>query len=200
MKLLFPALSFFLLLFFRAGVPVQAQDPTVLTLSPESALWVEGTSNKKKSWRANAEEMHGSVSVVDGPGAVPDLVAGRLTIRADKLTGDVATGKFIMNRLIREALKVKAHPEITYTLESAEVVPDRAPPQIQTVGTLTLAGVARPIEMTLTADRTGDGGLHLTGSYTLSMPDFDVKPPSIRTLGYHVGRDVVVHFDLTFAP
>ncbi len=180
--------------------PARAQVADTLALQPESKLWIEGASNKKKAWRANAGEMTGSAVVVDASAALPALVGGSLTISSEQITGDVATGKFIMNRLIREALKVKEHPEITYTLESAEVVEDGAPFRLRTTGTLTLAGVSRPIEMTFTGTRTDDGGLHLTGQYGLSMPDYDIKPPSIRTLGYHVGRDVVVHFDLLFAP
>lgn len=172
----------------------------MLTLTPESRLWVEGTSNKKKNWRAVAPEMTGSVSLVDKADAPPDLLSGSLTISAEKITGDVATGKFIMNRLIHEALKVKEHPQITYTLDSAAVVADGEPFALHTTGTLTLAGVSRSIEMTLTGERSEDGGLHVTGSYALTMTDYGIKPPSIRTLGYHVGKDVDVHFDLLFAP
>jgi len=199
MKLLLCVLGLPLLLASLLTTPVHAQDARTLTLQPESRLWVEGTSNKKKAWRANAAEMSGSVTVREGSGTAPQLEGGSLTIAAEGITGDVATGKFIMNRLIREALRVKEHPEITYTLESAEVVEEGTPFRLRTSGTLTLAGVSRPIEMTLTGERTGNGGLHLTGQYGLSMPDYDIKPPSIRTLGYHVGRDVVVHFDLLFA-
>ncbi len=198
MKPLLSLLGLLLLFALPATTPARAQVADTLTLRPESELWIEGTSNKKKAWRANAGEMTGT-AVVDASAAVPKLTGGSLTIAAEKITGDVATGKFIMNRLIREALKVKEHPEITYTLESAEIVRDTEPFEYHTTGTLTLAGVARPVEMTLTGERAGDGGLHVTGSYALSMPDYDIKPPSIRTLGYHVGRDVVVHFDLVFA-
>ncbi|WP_456428526.1 YceI family protein [Rhodocaloribacter sp.] len=199
MKPLLSLLGLSFLFALLATTPARAQVADTLTLQPESRLWIEGTSNKKKAWRANAGEMTGSAAVVDASAALPELVGGSLTISSEKITGDVATGKFIMNRLIREALKVKEHPEITFTVENAETVEDGDPLGLLVAGTLTLAGVSRPIEMTLTGERTEGGGLHLTGQYGLSMPDFEIKPPSIRTLGYHVGRDVVVHFDLLFA-
>ena len=185
---------------FHPGTPARAQETTVLTLIPESRLWVEGTSNKKKNWRAVAPEMAGTVTLVDKADAPPEILSGSLTISAEKITGDVATGKFIMNRLIHEALKVKEHPQITYTLDSAAVVADGEPFELRTNGTLTLTGVSRPIAMTLTGERTDDGGLRITGSYALTMTDYGIKPPSIRTLGYHVGKEVDVHFDLLFAP
>ncbi|QXD15428.1 YceI family protein [Rhodocaloribacter litoris] len=175
----------------------QAQT-AALVVQPESRLWVEGTSNQKKNWQATASELSGQVRLGEAAGPAPALAAVEVTIPSEKLEGEASAGKFIMNRLIREALKVDAHPQITYRLTAAE--PGTAANTLHTTGTLTLAGIAKEITMEVTWERLDDGRLRFTGSHTLSMPDYQIDPPSVRTLGYHVGPEVTVHFDLVVGP
>ncbi|GIV61163.1 MAG: hypothetical protein KatS3mg044_0029 [Rhodothermaceae bacterium] len=177
---------------------VQAQDVVVLTVQPESRLWVEGTSNKKKDWKAEAGSLSGQIEI-QGSALTPVLTGARFTIPAADLEGDASMGKFVMQRLMREALKVNEHPEITYELVSATPVED-TPNTLRTTGRLTLAGVTREIVMDVAWEALEGGRFRFTGSHPISMPDYDIDPPSVRTLGYHVGPDVTVHFDLVLGP
>ena len=168
-----------------------------LTVQSESQLWVEGTSTVR-SFKCAA-----AVIEADIPTTRPDAVAGvlvgdavvsagALRVPADRLDCRNNT----MNDHMRKALKADAHPTITFTLGSYDLMVVEEIMKAEFVGSLTLGGTTR--DVTINADIVSEtaGVLRMKGSYDLRMTEYGLKPPSLM-LGTMKVHDIVkVHFDL----
>lgn len=166
-----------------------AQD---LTLDAESRLWIDGTSNRD-DWTVHAREISGSANASDDA-IVPNEL--EVIVDASRIESGEST---IMDRLIRQALKVSEHPTITYELVRAEAT-DGDDAVLRTTGRLTLGGVTNEIEMDVEGERSADGSLRFTGSTPLKMTDYDLTPPTAMFGALRTADDVTVHFDVTFVP
>lgn len=183
----FVLVALWLLALAATPPPVAAQE---LTLSEESDLWIDGTSNRD-DWTVHAQEMSAVAGDIDGtvPGAL------RLTVTANMIKSQKST---IMDRLMYEALKVNEHPTITY--EMIEAVPSEDDESIlRTTGELTLAGVTNEIEMDVQAERLDDGSIRYTGNAPLKLTDYGMRPPTAMFGALRTGDDVTVHFDVIFS-
>lgn len=96
------------------------------------------------------------------------LKAFEVTIPAASLVSE----KGDLNKNMHKALKVQQHPTIRFRLAGLE----RAANVYRATGSLTIAGVERPIAMDLQIDRKGDG-LAVTGAIDLLMTDYGIAPP-----------------------
>ncbi len=159
------------------------------TLKGDSKLWVDGTSNKN-DWTVEASEID-ATATIDNATHVPSTV--QLTVPAAKLKGGRST---IMDRLMRDALKVEEHPNITYEL--VEVTSNDGS-KLSTNGNLTLAGVTRQIQMDVNVEETSEG-IRYTGSVPLKMSDFEIRPPTAMFGALRTGDEVTVGFDVVFVP
>lgn len=172
------------------------RSPELLTLQPQSKLWVEGTSSIK-SWSCKAGDVSAVVDAASAS-AVTQLLAGEkavksadVTLQSDKLD----CGNGTMNDHMKNALKVKDFATIEFRVANYDV--SRSPDGIAGTlnGTLTLGGVKKPIAVAATG--TNDGGaLRVIGSYELKMTDYDLKPPTLMFGRIKVGETVTVKFDL----
>ncbi len=162
------------------------------TSLPASSVWVEGTSNKTKNWKARVSTFD-VVVTGDLSAAPPRIDSAFVTIDANSLKGEVDRGAFVMNRLIKQSLNTEAFQEVRFVLTSFESAQGT---EMSAAGTLTLSGVTNDIKIPCMLEKSDDGQIVLTGHYSLSMPEYRIDPPSIRTLGYHVGKDVDVFFEL----
>jgi len=77
-----------------------------------------------------------------------------------------------------KAMKADKHPVITFKLTGYTVDPAAAGATIKATGTLTVAGVEKPVEVMLDA-RESAGGLQISGSRDLLMTEFGIKPPTM---------------------
>ena len=77
-----------------------------------------------------------------------------------------------LDKNMYKALKVKEHPEITFTLAKME----GAPGALQAFGTLQIAGVERDVVLPLVTALTG-GRLTVTGALGVLMTDYGIAPP-----------------------
>ncbi len=168
-----------------------AQESGVLTVQEGSTVFIDGTSNKN-DWTVEASEMSGSFELEDGR-----VVSAQFSVAAASIKGSSGV---IMNRLISKALKTAAHPQITYVL--TEVVDSEAVEggtRLSTKGTLTIAGVEQEIEMDVMVSEADDL-VRFVGEHPVSMPDYQMKPPTAFFGALHVGKDVVVRFDVVAGP
>jgi len=188
------SILFFLALTLTPTTVARAQHSYSAT--PDSRFWVEGTSNKTKNWRAHPETI--AVHLFGDLGAMR-VDSASVNVGAGALQGEVDHGAFVMNRLIKQALKAGEHPEIVFRLNGFSASGEDTS-AFEVSGRLTLAGVAHDISFPCIVEMTGANVFRFTGSYTLAMPDYEIRPPSIRTLGYHVGKSVDIFFDLFLAP
>ena len=95
-------------------------------------------------------------------------------------------------------LKADENPTITYLLSSYELSGSAWPTGFAatTTGELTIAGKANPVTMTIKAEKGGDGSASATGTYTLKMTDFGIKPPRFMFGTLRVGNQIEVSFSL----
>jgi len=95
-----------------------------------------------------------------------------------------------------EAFVIEKNPTITFKLTSATVTGVN----VKANGTLTMAGVTKPIVMNVTTKVLADGSVHLSGSQALNMKDYKMTPPKAVMGTIKVGEKVTLLFELTVTP
>jgi len=95
-----------------------------------------------------------------------------------------------------EAFKSEQNPTITFKLTSATVTGSN----IKANGTLTMAGVSKPIVMIVTTKVSADGSVYLSGSQVINMKDYKMTPPKAVMGTIKVGEKVTLLFELTVIP
>ncbi len=174
-----------------------AQDLATYTVQDGSKMWIDGTSNKS-DWTVTATELSGFITKEsEGTVSNPGIQQSEIVVPAIKI---VSNRSSIMDRLMRNALKVQQHADITYALKSSEVTSSTdASYTLQTTGDLTVAGETREITMTVMGEQQSDGQIRFKGSYPMMMSDYKIQPPTAMYGALRTGNEVVVHFDLLVA-
>lgn len=176
-------------------VPVSVAND-VLTLAPESRLWVNGTSTVR-SFECKAAVLDADVTT-NGPGAVQAIFAAQKAVRAVQVAVpaqrlDCSNGT--MNSHMYKALKASEHGTIAFELASYELAKAADGMRGTITGELTLGGVTKPITFTALGTEQGDQ-LRVIGSYQLKMTDYGLKPPTLMMGAMKVHDPVTVSFDL----
>jgi polyisoprenoid-binding protein YceI len=169
--------------------------PELLTLQPESKLWVEGKSSIK-SFSCTAADVGAVVDAV--PNGITQVAAAQKGIRAVRITVPAAKldcGNGTMNDHMRKAIKLNDNPVIEFTMASYDVTKAAEGVTGTLTGTLRLGGVTKTIVIPATASPE-NGSLHVIGGYELKMSDFDLTPPSLMFGRIKVRDDLNVKFDL----
>jgi polyisoprenoid-binding protein YceI len=178
-------------LVFTAGWATTAG---VLDVQPESKLRVEGTSSIH-AWACEVKAFTGSFEAGTAPATTLEALSRvQITVPAAGLACKNGT----MDKKAREALKATANPQIQYVMKSAQV---QAPgtdgwTTLKANGTLKIAGVEKPVAMTVKGKPLGDGSFRFTGSTPLKMSDFGIDPPTAMLGTMKTGNQIVVHFDV----
>jgi polyisoprenoid-binding protein YceI len=171
--------------------------PEVLTVLPESKLWVEGTSTIR-GFECKVPEFALKVNTDDG-GAVAKVLAGQKAVRTAELTVPAATidcGNGTMNEHMRKALKAEDNATIRFTLSGYDVASGAKGAEGTVHGTLSLGGAEHPVDVTASAIDAGSGAMRVVGSYEVVLSAFDLKRPSLMFGRIKVGDKVQVKFDL----
>lgn len=109
------------------------------------------------------------------------------------------SGKSGMDKKMHEALALKKHPEITFLLQ--EIRPVEGEPgdagihQVEAVGPLTVAGSTRQVSLRMKIAQPEPDRLVLSGTKTLKMSDFGIKPPTAMLGMLHTGDEVTISFE-----
>jgi len=167
-----------------------------LTLTPESRIWVEGTSNVK-NFKCTSKALQATVDA--SADAVRAVLGGEKAVTAVQLTVpekslDCGTGT--MNGHMLEALKNKEHPDIGFRLVSYDLTTADSGRAGTLNGVLTINGVDKTIAIPVKLTAGAAGELRVTGKYELNMKDYGVKPPTLMLGTMRVGEKVTVNFDL----
>jgi hypothetical protein len=184
-----------------AGSIGWAQSPTPPLAINTSRITIAGTSNvhayaasttDARVTRARFAGAPAGAAFWDdlqGPGR---LEAFDLSIAAGSLTSPKGDLEENMNK----ALKVKEHPEITFSLTRL----DGGPGALTASGMLSIAGVARQVTFPLKTTRTGNN-LTVTGALDLLMTDYGIAPPKAMLGMIKAGPGIKVTFEvLVVAP
>lgn len=172
-----------------------ASDP--LKLTPESRLWVDGTSTVRDfSCKAPAvsavAEPNGENVIAAVLGGENALRAVTLTVAADKMD----CGNGTMNGHMLKAIKAKENPAITFKLDSYTLGRGADAMSVSMKGSLTLGGVTKPILLNAALTPGASGSLRVAGAYELNMKDYDLTPPTLMLGTLKVREKVTVNFDL----
>jgi polyisoprenoid-binding protein YceI len=97
-----------------------------------------------------------------------------------------------------KAMKADKHPTITFRLGSYTVEAAAGGATIKPTGTLTVAGVERPIDLLLEVKEEA-GRLHVRGTRDLLMTEFGIKPPTMFMGMLKTADKVTVTFELQLA-
>jgi polyisoprenoid-binding protein YceI len=112
------------------------------------------------------------------------------------------SGKRPMDNVMYEAMKIQQHPKIEYKLiqltpKSGGAQDSKA--QFDATGSLTVAGVTRTNTMPVTIEKVGENKAKVSGTTTVKMTDFGIKPPAPSVAGVSLGiktyDDVKITFD-----
>jgi polyisoprenoid-binding protein YceI len=167
-----------------------------LTLEPQSKLWIDGKSTVRKF---SCKAATFGVEVDATAGAVSAVLAGQKAVKTVTVTVPAAKmdcGNGTMNEHMLKALKAKDAPTIEFKLTGYDVAKGAAGVQGTLNGTLTLGGVQRPVSIPAQASDAGANGLRVTGTYTVKMTEFGLKPPTLMMGTMKVDEHVAVSFDL----
>jgi polyisoprenoid-binding protein YceI len=180
------------------GATAAAQSTARIAVSPESKLWIEGTSTIH-DWTCKATAIDAAIDVdpaaVQLAAAPPKMLKKVLVKVAVKA---LKCGHGGMDENMYKALKADSDPQISYILASFEPANEEATEfTLKTVGTLTIAGKENKLEMDVAAVRLPDGTVKATGTVPIKMTDFGIKPPTAIFGRIKAGDDVKVKFELS---
>ena len=125
------------------------------------------------------------------PGALQNF---ELQIPVNTFTSD----KDGLTKQMFKAMKADKHPTITFRLTGYTVESAAAGVTVKPSGTLTVAGVEKPIEMVLDVKEVA-GALQVRGTRDLLMTDFGIKPPTMFMGMLKTDDKVTITFALNLA-
>jgi polyisoprenoid-binding protein YceI len=156
-----------------------------LTLTPESRLWVEGTSNVK-NFKCTSKALQASVDADSG--AVRAVLNGDKAVKNVQLTvaeKSLDCGNGTMNEHM-----------LGFRLVSYDLAPADSGRTGTLNGTLSINGTDKTIALPVKLAAGPAGELRVTGKYELDMKDYGVKPPTLMLGTMRVGQKVTVNFAL----
>jgi polyisoprenoid-binding protein YceI len=185
-----------------ATAGAQTPDGVKLVVGPESELSFEGTSTLhgfhckttklQVSASADPTYMEAKLSQMNRP-----LKSIEVVIPVKSLS----CGNKGLEENMFKTLKADKFPEIRYQLSTYEIA-SVAEHQVtlKSVGTLTVAGNQKQIEMIVKTDHSADGNAVAVGTQPILMTDFGIKPPVFMLGTLKTGNKIVVSFKLNVAP
>ena len=182
-----------------AGTAVFAADTLRFESRPGSKVKVDGTSTVH-DWTVESQILKGTMEVPGDFASNPAAAAKNTKVEVTIPVRSLKSGKTAMNNIMWEAMKMKDHPNIEYKL--LELTPKSGggqgmSAQFDAKGTLKVAGVTRTNTMPVTIEKVGDNKAKATGTTTVKMTDFGIKPPAPTVgLGFiKTGDDVKIAFE-----
>jgi polyisoprenoid-binding protein YceI len=154
-----------------------------------SSVTVSGTSSLH-DWTVKGNSIEGEIvaPAITQWGSSPTKVV--VTIPVKSLKSEHKK----MDQLMAKALKADQHPTIRYELTNAVPAGDMTSFTATTKGKVTVAGVTRNVDISITGARNSSGQYVLTGEAPLKMTDFGIKPPTAMLNTIKTGDVVKVKF------
>jgi polyisoprenoid-binding protein YceI len=167
-----------------------------LSLTPQSSIWLEGTSTVK-NFKCSTKALQATIDA--SADAVRAVLGGDKAVTNVQLTvpeKSLDCGNGTMNGHMLEALKQKEHPDISFKLVSYDLAKADSGETGTLNGVLTINGTDQTIALPVSLKEGAASTLRVTGKYELNMKDYGVKPPSLMLGTMKVGPKVTVNFDL----
>jgi polyisoprenoid-binding protein YceI len=156
-----------------------------------------------RGYSAKTCDLRAVVEIADGVEESADLEslvrAGRVKhVELIAPIKGLTSGDGTLDRHLAKALRSDEFEAVRFVADSFEVQPPsapRAPSELVARGRLTVAGVERPVVMTMRASPT-PGGIRVAGSQNLLMSDYGIEPPTLLLGALRAADLVVVKFDV----
>jgi polyisoprenoid-binding protein YceI len=176
-----------------------AQETARVAVSPDSKLWIDGTSNLH-AWTCKAEKMDAAIDLDAAAAAqlasAPPKALKRVRVKVP--IKSLKCGHGAMDDNLYKALNADGSPDISYILATFEAAPsDKDTFTLHTIGTLTIAGKENKISMDVEATRLADGTVKAKGMLPIKMTDYGIKPPTAIFGRLKTGDEVKINFELT---
>jgi polyisoprenoid-binding protein YceI len=183
-----------------AAAAAGSQETARVAVSPESKLWIEGTSNLH-GWSCKATSLDAAVELdaaaVAELSAAPPKALKKVLVKVP--VKSIKCGHGGMDDNVYKALKADQSSDISYIMATFEAAPGEAKDSftLHTVGTLAIAGQENKVTMDVVATRLPDGTVHAKGVVPVKMTDFGITPPTAIFGRLKTGDEVKVNFELS---
>jgi hypothetical protein len=181
----------------RSGTMAPARK---IAVRSDSRLWLEGRSNVR-DWTCKATAMDASIDVGErrreGSETLPVRGAVvRVPIRMLKC------GDRHMEAHMYAALKSPEKSPTGFIVAELQGLPvtDGVTRTVEVTGHLTIAGVERPINITVLGDKLPDGTLRARGTLPILMTDFGITPPRPWGGILRTANKVLIQFEIFVDP
>ncbi|MBL0742694.1 YceI family protein [Chryseolinea lacunae] len=176
---------------------VKAQTVYTIRDSKELDMKLSGTSTLHK-WSMNTKTLTGSAQFSFAPGHQNQIDGiHSLTMKLDVLS--LTSDEKALDRNAYKALKTDQFKNISYTLISAKVSPEKDHTyHVVTTGNLEIAGVTNKVAMDVFCVVNADATITCSGSDQLKMTDYNVKPPSFMLGAMRTGDDITLDFTVVY--
>lgn len=182
------------------GTTAHTQEVAHVAVSPESKLWIEGTSNLH-GWSCKAEQLDAVIDLDAAAAAQLESAAPKALKKVEVKVPvkSLKCGHGGMDNNLYKALHADDSSVVRYIMATFTVVPGETKDSfsLHTAGTLTVAGKENPLTMDVVATRLPDGAVKATGVVPIKMTDFGIQPPTALFGRLKTGDEVKVNFELT---
>jgi len=95
------------------------------------------------------------------------------------------------------AMKAKTGGDIVFAASASTITPDVTNQfSVKSSGNLTIAGVSKPVVLTAACSIKADGSITCTGTNTLLMTDYQIKPPTYMMGALKTGNALTIDFTM----
>jgi polyisoprenoid-binding protein YceI len=161
------------------------------TQSSTSRISISGTSTMHDWTMTSDKATYDAVLETSPQGEPVQLSSLAVSVPAQSLK----SGKGGMDKNAYSALKTDKHKQIIFQLTSGKIDGKT----FRCLGSLTIAGTTKQIEVEATYTILPDGSIQCKGSKKLAMRDYNVEPPSFMFGSVTTGNDITVSFDVILA-
>jgi hypothetical protein len=191
-------------LFGNAGGAQDKSASLRLPVRADSRLWLEGTSNVR-DWTCKATSMEALIAIDAASADSRDNVAVAKSLRGVDVIVPVRMlkcGDRHMEANMYTALKAPELPAMSYIVADFELTTKSADDglTIEATGKMSIAGVERPVTITVKTERLPDGTRRARGTVPIRMSDFGIVPPRPWLGMLRTGDKVLVQFEIFVSP
>lgn len=176
-----------LICFLLSPFWVLGQDTYKITLS---SLVIKGTSNVHK-WESKVGQLNGTAELTADADQLKQLTQARFDIPVKSIKSSKGS---IMDNKTYQALKSDACAHISFQLTASRLEANGT--KMISTGTLTVACVAKTIELTSTVKGLSNGQFSLAGSIPMKMTDFGIKPPTALLGTMVTGDQITIEYEV----
>jgi hypothetical protein len=165
----------------------------VSLIPASSTMTIQGTSSLH-DWEEKVDKFEVNLSLKLKEKEITSIDKVNFVCKAASISSENS----IMTNKTLEALKAEKYPEITFKLVSIDKLTSQGGTFSGTAnGDISLAGVTRRIAIAFTGSNANNR-IILKGSKTVSLKDYNIKPPTAMLGTLKTGDQVTISFNLQF--